>query len=277
MNYRHSYHAGNAGDVLKHALLCLLVKALLEKEGAITVIDTHAGRGLYDLQAIEAEKTNEARLGIFPASQSGEMALAPYLQMVAAFNPPEILRYYPGSPALLANLLRPIDTLIVNELHKEEAAELRAVFKGDQQVHIHQRDGYELWEALTPPKTARGLVFVDPPFEKTDEYEKITHTLTAVQKKWAHGVTAIWYPLKERPAIWRWHESLLAQGLKKMLLLEHSLYATEKADRFNGSGLLVQNPPFSFVQQAPALLAGLKNALRLPAEQPWVKCTWLAE
>lgn len=277
MNYRHSYHAGNAGDVLKHAALGLLVEALLAKDTALTVIDTHAGRGLYDLTATEAQKTHEADLGIFRAAQSGEMLLAPYLRLVAAFNPPETLRYYPGSPALLANLLRPIDTLHVNELHAAEAAALRAVFKNDKQVQIHQRDGYELWLAMTPPKTSRGLVFVDPPFEKTDEFDKLAATLISAHKKWAHGVTVIWYPLKERPAIWRWHEQLVASGIKKIYLLEHVLYSSEHADRFNGSGVLVINPPFAFVQQAPALMQAVQNALQLPSEKPSVKAAWLAE
>lgn len=277
MNYRHTYHAGNAGDVLKHAALVLLVRSLLQKDGPLTVIDTHAGRGLYDLNATEAQKTNEADLGVRLAASSSEMALAPYLRVVSAFNPPDTLRYYPGSPAFLANTLRSTDTLVVNELHKEEAAELRSVFKGDKQVQIHQRDGYELWLAMTPTKTARGLVLVDPPYEKTDEYDRLAETLIAAHKKWAHGITAIWYPLKERPAIWRWHEKLLAAGIQKMLVIEHCLYTEERADRFNGSGLLIVNPPFAFTEEMPALLAAIKNALTLDGQKPWTKFEWLAE
>jgi 23S rRNA (adenine2030-N6)-methyltransferase len=275
MNYRHLYHAGNIGDVFKHATLLFMLQCMLKKEGAVTVVDTHAGRGLYDLDADEAQRTQEALLGIHKAARADDMLLAPYLNVVAAFNPKDELRYYPGSPAFVAHTLRPEDLLILNELHPEEALELKSVFKGDKQVQIHSRDGYELWAAMTPPKTSRGLYLIDPPFEKPDEFQRMTQTLVETQRKCKHAVVMMWYPIKERPALWRWHEQLVASGVEKMMLIEHTVYTEERSDRFNGSGFIVVNPPFSFQQEFPPLGEAIKNALKIEGQNSNMKTEWL--
>ncbi|MGE3771081.1 MAG: 23S rRNA (adenine(2030)-N(6))-methyltransferase RlmJ [Bdellovibrionales bacterium] len=275
MNYLHSYHAGCIGDVFKHALLLHMLQCMLRKEGAVTVLDTHAGRGLYDLQGAEAQKTHEAEIGIIKAAQSSEITLAPYLNAVQAFNPKDELRYYPGSPAFIAHALRSEDLLILNELHPEEAMALRGVFKGDKQVRIHERDAYEIWPALTPPETSRGLFLVDPPFEKTDEYENMTKALVESYAKCQHAVIMMWYPLKERPAIWRWHESLIATGIPRLMMIEHCLYTDERADRMNGAGFVIANPPYSFQQTVGPLLEAIRKALQPDGEVSSVKVDWL--
>jgi len=278
MNYRHLYHAGNFGDVFKHALLMLMLRCMLKKEGPVTVLDTHAGRGLYDLQSDEALKTNEAGLGILKAQHSDNMLLGDYLRVVTEFNPKgsDTIRFYPGSPTFIAHTLRKNDLLLVNELHDAEAAELRSVFKGDKQVHIHQRDAYEIWPALTPPKTKRGLYFVDPPFEKPEEFAMMRHALVESYKKCALAVIMMWYPLKDRPAIWRWHESLVTTGVKKMMVVEHCLYTEERADRFNGSAFVIINPPYSFQQELPPLLEAIRTALAIDGQTSTMKVDWLA-
>ena len=167
MNYRHAYHAGNHIDVFKHAVLVRLLEHLRKKAKAFTVLDTHAGAGRYDLTAIEAEKTGEAADGIGRVIGKEIPAAAAYLDLIRRLNP-EGLRTYPGSPAIIAAFLRDNDRLIACELHEEEAAKLRRVFRGDPRVAVHQRDGYEAITAFVPPPSRRGLVFIDPPYEKDD-------------------------------------------------------------------------------------------------------------
>lgn len=275
MNYLHSYHAGNMADVMKHAVLLLLIRALQEKEGPLTLVDTHAGRGLYDLESMEAGKTMEFDSGISRVWASQEPLLDDYRQLVAAFNPRGQQRYYPGSPAILAHVARLQDFLILNEYHPDEAAALRGIFAKDKQVQVHERDGYELWNAVIPPATPRGLVFVDPPYESQDEWQWITDTLKAAHPKWSHGVRAIWYPITRRSSLWKWEQALRGSGIPKMLQVEHVLYENERADAFNGSGMFIVNPPYKFVQEVSALLEAIRRAVKAPDHDGTIKIEWL--
>ena len=167
MNYRHAYHAGSHIDVFKHAVLVMLLEHLRKKAKGFTVLDTHAGAGRYDLTAIEAQKTGEAADGIGRVIGKDIPAAAAYLDLIRRLNP-DGLRTYPGSPAIIAAFLRDDDRLIACELHEEEAAKLRRAFRGDPRVAVHHRDGYEAITAFVPPPSRRGLVFIDPPYEKDD-------------------------------------------------------------------------------------------------------------
>ena len=211
MNYRHSFHAGNSADVVKHSLLIALVQALQIKPSALTLIDTHSGCGLYDLHGDEAGRTGEAAQGVVRAFADADPLLDAYRAAVLAVNEGDnggaAPRLYPGSPRILAQLLRPQDALILNEMHPEDARALRGAMRGTSAA-VHQRDAYELWPALLPTRSPRGVVVVDPPYEQTDERDRITATLAAAHRKWAHGVTVIWYPLKDRAAHMRWKQQL---------------------------------------------------------------------
>ena len=189
MNYRHSFHAGNSADVVKHSLLIALVRALQQKEGALTLIDTHAGCGLYDLGGEDAQRTGEAMQGVLRAFADPNPLLNDYRAAVQAVNVGAEPHLYPGSPRILAQLLRPQDFLILNEKHPEDAYTLRGVMR-DTSAAVHERDAYELWLAMLPPRTARGVVVVDPPYEQTDERARITATLAAASPQmgaWRDG------------------------------------------------------------------------------------------
>src|SRR5262245_30325355 len=177
MNYRHAFHAGNIADVVKHAILARIVAHLKEKPAAFRVIDTHAGAGLYDLAGPEASRTGEWRDGIgkllAAALGPAERALlAPYLEAIAAFNAGP-LKLYPGSPALLQHWLRPQDRLIACEREPNAARALIARLRGDRRAKAVAIDGYAALNAYVPPKERRGLVLIDPPFERPDEFEKL--------------------------------------------------------------------------------------------------------
>ena len=276
MNYRHSFHAGNSADVVKHSLLIALVRALQQKQGGLTLIDTHAGCGLYDLYGEDAQRTGESTQGVLRAFGDPNPLLNDYRAVVQAVNAGAEPHLYPGSPRILAQLLRPQDFLILNEKHPEDAYTLRGVMRGTPAA-VHERDAYELWLAMLPPRTARGMVVVDPPYEQPDERERITATLAAAHRKWAHGVTVIWYPLKDRATQWRWKEQLRKLGIPKLLGVEHWLYDADQSGIYNGAGLYIINPPYAFTQALPPLLEALRAVLAPEGHRGEITADWLEQ
>lgn len=276
MNYRHSFHAGNNADVVKHSLLIALVRALQLKPSALTLIDTHAGCGIYDLEGDQAQRTGEAAQGLLRVFVDPNPLLDDYRSAVHAVNEGAEPRLYPGSPRILAQLLREQDALILNEKHPEDAYALRGAMRGTPAA-VHERDAYELWLALLPTRTPRGVVVVDPPFEQTDERARITATLAAAHRKWAHGVTVIWYPLKDRATHDRWKQQLRKLGIPKFLNVEHWLYDAEQSDIRNGAGLFIINPPYAFTQDLPPLLEALRAVLAPEGHWGQISAQWLRD
>jgi 23S rRNA (adenine2030-N6)-methyltransferase len=197
-----------------------------------------------------------------------------YRAAVRAVNVEDEPQLYPGSPQFLAQLLRPQDLLILNEKHPEDAYTLRGAMRGTGAA-VHQRDAYELWLAMVPPRTPRGVVLVDPPYEQTDERERITATLAAAHRKWAHGVTVIWYPLKERLTHAQWKNQLRKIGLPKLLSVEHWLYDADQPGIYNGAGLFIVNPPYAFTHALPPLLEALRTALAPEGHKGEITADWL--
>ncbi len=275
MNYRHSFHAGNSADVVKHSLLIALVRALQLKEGALTLIDTHSGCGLYDLDGDQAARTGESAHGVLRALASPSPELNDYRAAVQSVNAAAETRFYPGSPYVLAQLLRLQDVLILNEKHPEDARTLRSAMRGTP-ASVHERDAYELWLAMLPTRTPRGVVVVDPPYEQTDERARIASTLAAAHRKWAHGVTVIWFPLKDRVTHDRWKQHLRKLNIPKFLAVEHWLYDTEQPQIYNGAGLFIINPPYAFTQALPPLLDALRAALAPDGHRGKITSDWLA-
>jgi 23S rRNA (adenine2030-N6)-methyltransferase len=260
MNYRHAYHAGNHGDVLKHAVLTAMIERLQEKATPIFVLDTHAGIGTYDLSGVEAEKTSEWRSGIGRLTDTNIASLARYLDIVRRSNPPGQLQTYPGSPAIAAAMMRPGDRLVLAELHPEDADALRVWARGRQGVAVHRRDGYEAISAFLPPREGRGLVVVDPPYEATDEYERLAAAVIAGHRRWPGGRWLIWHPIKDRTPVWRLQDALLAGGVGKLLTAE-LLIASVDGVSLAGSGLILVNPPFGLDTWLAKVLAELQAAL----------------
>ena len=274
MNYRHSFHAGNSADVVKHCLLIALVRALQQKPGPLTLIDTHAGCGLYDLIGGDAQRTGEYTQGVLRTFADTNPLLDDYRAAVRAVNAGAEVHLYPGSPRFLAQLLRPQDFLVLNEKHPEDAHALRGAMR-DTPAAVHERDAYELWLAMLPPRTARGVVVVDPPYEQTDERTRITSTLAAAHRKWSHGVTLIWYPLKDRATHVRWKEQLRKLGIPKLLGVEHWLYDSDQPGVYNGAGVFIVNPPYAFTQALPPLLQALRAALAPEGHKGEIASGWL--
>lgn len=276
MNYRHSFHAGNSADVVKHSLLIALVQALQLKQSGLTLIDTHAGCGLYDLDGEDAHRTGEATQGVVRAFADQNPLLNDYRAAVQAVNVGAEPHLYPGSPRILAQLLRPQDLLILNEKHPEDVHALRGAMRGTSAA-VHERDAYEFWLAMLPTRTPRGVVVVDPPYEQLEERARITATLAAAHRKWAHGVTAIWFPLKDRSTHGQWKHQLRKLGIPKLLGVEHWLYDSDQPGIYNGAGLFFVNPPYAFTQALPPLLEALRAALAPEGHKGEIAAQWLSD
>ncbi|MBW4023075.1 MAG: 23S rRNA (adenine(2030)-N(6))-methyltransferase RlmJ [Proteobacteria bacterium] len=257
MNYRHAFHAGNFADCMKHVLLLWMLRALARKPAGFMVLDTHAGIGRYDLAGAEASRTGEWRDGIGrlrAAAETGEAmpeGIGAFLDLV------ERVGLYPGSPALIQAALRPGDRLICCELHPEDHAALRAAMRGSAQVAVHLRDGYEAMRAFLPPRERRGLVLIDPPFEATDEFARLTEALHQGTIRFPSGVFAVWYPIKHRAPSRGFHAAVAEAGLRDVVAAELLLREPTDPERLNGCGLLVVSPPWGFVEAAEPMLAAL--------------------
>ena len=254
MNYRHAFHAGNFADCMKHALVVAILGFLTRKTTPVFVLDTHAGRGAYDLLA-EAMRTGEWRNGIARLIATPAPPIAFYVGLA------ERLGLYPGSPEFIRARLRPGDALACCELHPEDAAALRRRYRTETHISVHHRDGYEAIGALLPPAQGRGLVLIDPPFEQPGEFERIIGAFQAGAERFDHGVYVGWYPIKHRSPVTEFHAALQRTGLRDIVAAELWLREPTDPARLNGCGLVVRNPPYGFEVEAAEILGALRDAL----------------
>jgi 23S rRNA (adenine2030-N6)-methyltransferase len=265
VNYSHAFHAGNFADVMKHIVLTRLVEYLKKKDAAFRVIDTHAGMGRYDLTGEIARRSPEFEDGIGRLLQAelphkAAPLVAPYLEVIRELNP-DGLKTYPGSPLLVRKLFRPQDRLSALELHPEYAKRLGALFEGDVQVRVIHLDGWLALNAHVPPKEKRGLVLVDPPFEEKGEFDRLLDGLVKAHRKFATGMYALWYPLKDTRAVHDFVSALRDCGIPKMLRAELSIRPASNPPRLHGSGLILVNPPFTLESEQRILLPALAQLL----------------
>lgn len=258
MNYRHAFHAGNFADCVKHALLLRLLRRLEVKETPFRVLDTHAGIGTYDLTGSEAGRTGEWQRGVGRLMDITEGPLAEWLSVLRRAGFPPV---YPGSPTLARMVLRPNDRLVLCELHEQDHATLRTLFRGDPQVAVHKRDGWEALTALTPFQEKRGLILIDPPFEQDGEFERMAEGMAAVAHRFRAGVQAAWYPIKHRAPVRAFHTALAESGIRDIITCELWLREPTDPQRLNGCGVAVVNPPWKFEEEAGAILEALLEHL----------------
>jgi 23S rRNA (adenine2030-N6)-methyltransferase len=269
MNYRHAYHAGNFADVLKHTVLALVIQYLKRKEAPFRIVDTHAGRGRYRLDSVEAAKTGEWHAGIgrllgpqaAPLPADAAETMAPYLDAVHAENGGLALSVYPGSPLIARRLMRTQDTLIGNELHSEERAHLQAALGKDRRIKVMGLDGWIALKSLLPPRERRGIVLIDPPFEDERELARLADGLSEGLRRFATGVYLAWYPIKDPKPVARFHAALAAAAKPPLLGVELLLRHPADTDRLNGCGLIVANPPHTLRDELARLLPELSRRL----------------
>ena len=261
LSYQHDYHAGNHADVLKHSVLAILIRALQRKNAPLRIIDTHAGSGTYDLEGALAQQGREFERGaarVFGAP-APPACIAPYLEALATANPEGALRRYPGSPQLALSLLRPADQLELFELHPQAVAALRANFRRHRQVHIHRRDGFEGMLAVVPPKERRGLVLIDPSYERKADFALAAEAAARAHARWTNGVLVLWYPLIEHSGSAQLLGSLGKLGLPKAFRVE--LEVVPAGPGLRGSGLVIANLPYEADRDLRSLLPWLARRL----------------
>ena len=270
MNYRHAYHAGNFADVLKHAVLALVIEHLKQKPQPFRIVDLHAGTGLYDLFGEEAGKTGEWRDGIgrlLKQRLPDDVAaiLAPYLDAVRSFNrdvlPGGDIRFYPGSPLLARHLMRPGDQLVANELLGDDFETLRKQLRKVPDTKVLNLDAWQAVKSLLPPKERRGAVLIDPPFELANEFEAIEAGLSDGLRRFANGIYVVWYPVKDPARVTRFLRQVRVLGFSKILNASLSIAPRGPDAGLTETGLLVFNPPFRLKAQLDQLLPCLVTAL----------------
>ncbi|EEW23689.1 23S rRNA (adenine(2030)-N(6))-methyltransferase RlmJ [Rhodobacter ferrooxidans] len=256
LSYQHLYHAGNLADVHKHAMLCHVLDYLVQKDKPLTYIETHAGRGIYQLDADEALKTGEAAQGVavleqrFPADH-------PYRQRLSELRAGHGAAAYPGSPLLAAMCLRETDTLHLAELHPQEFRVLTDTL-GPWGAHVHQADGFQMALAICPPTPRRGMMLIDPSYEVKADYEAIPRHMAAIARKWNVGILMLWYPILTAEPHLAMLDAL-RQAFPDALRHEVEFPPAREGHRMVGSGLFVVNPPWGLTEEAARISAIFKG------------------
>ncbi|NLS14441.1 23S rRNA (adenine(2030)-N(6))-methyltransferase RlmJ [Vibrio sp. SM6] len=267
LSYRHSFHAGNHADVIKHIVQSLILETLKQKEKPFVYHDTHSGAGRYDLTHEWSEKTGEYKQGIGRIWHNGEIkSLVPgYFAAIEALNPTlaanESLRYYPGSPRVARAQIREQDRIVLTELHSSDYPLLQQEFARDRHVTIYQEDGFRRLKASLPPAERRGLVLIDPPYELAKEYRDVVKAIGESYKRWATGIYAIWYPVVNRATIDDMIDGLKALGIRKILQLELGVSPDTNERGMTASGMIVINPPWTLESQMQTILPALQHAI----------------
>ena len=281
MNYRHAFHAGNHADVLKHLVLVAVLEALSRKDAPWFALDTHAGRGQYDLDGIEARRSGEASAGIRRLAEARSLPplAARYVELVrrADASNADRIRCYPGSPQLVALQLRPQDRAAFVELAAGEAAALKAHFRNDRRIGVHCRDGYEALRGLLPPREKRGLVLIDPPYElQAAEFDLVRDALAQAHARFASGVLMAWYPIKDATASTRLLAALERDALAPTLVAELTVHPRDSRVGLNGSGVVLINPPWQLDEVLAATLPAVHRTLAPQGDHGTV-LRWLVE
>ncbi|EOI3553394.1 23S rRNA (adenine(2030)-N(6))-methyltransferase RlmJ [Cronobacter turicensis] len=276
LSYRHSFHAGNHADVLKHTVQSLIIESLKEKDKPFLYLDTHAGAGRYLLSGEHAERTGEYLEGIARIWQRDDLPaeLEPYISAVSHFNRSGQLRYYPGSPLIARQLLRPQDSLQLTELHPSDFPLLRGEFQKDERARVERADGYQQLKSKLPPASRRGLILIDPPYEIKTDYQAVVQGINEGYKRFATGVYALWYPVVLRNQIKRMMNDLESTGIRRILQIELAVRPDSDQRGMTASGMIVINPPWKLEQQMATLLPWLHKAL-VPAGTGHTTLKWV--
>ncbi|PJG82964.1 23S rRNA (adenine(2030)-N(6))-methyltransferase RlmJ [Caviibacterium pharyngocola] len=264
LSYRHSFHAGNHADVLKHIVLMLIIESLKQKEKGFYYLDTHAGVGQYRLLSQEAEKTGEFEEGIGRLWGKTDLPeeVARYIAIIKKLNyGGKELRYYAGSPLIAATMLRPQDRALLTELHPTDYPLLRNNFKEFENVTTKRDNGFQQLKATLPPKERRGLVLIDPPYELKEDYDLVVSAIEEGYKRFATGTYAIWYPVVLRQQVKRMIKGLEETGIRKILQIELAVRPDSAQRGMTASGMIVINPPWTLEAQMKKILPDLTRTL----------------
>lgn len=260
MRYRHSFHAGNFADVHKHVSLLALLAALQRKDTGFLYLETHAGRGWYDLArpSTEASRTAQSGLARLTAAALETAELRDYLAQVQLLRAHlNSAHAYPGSPLLAAARLRPQDRAALFEIVPSEVRALMRDLRGFARMHVEEANGFERLRAYLPPQERRCLLFIDPPYEERADFEHVAASCNEALRRLSSAVIVAWYPIKDARTTTAWLARLGEVIECENLVSEWWLYPRDSRVALNGSGLLILNPPYRFAARMHLWLAEL--------------------
>ena len=261
LSYRHSFHAGNHADVLKHLVLFLVADYLTRKDKPLVYVDTHAGAGMYQLDQAHARKNHEYLSGIQKLydAESQPVLINNFVNLIYSITHNN-KTLYPGSPAIAQALLKEHHRLMLHELHPTDLHRLMQLMSVDKRVRVIGNDGYQGLISIVPPKERRALVLIDPPYEIKQDYQLIVTTLEKACKRFATGVYLLWYPIVQRSRIERLHHQI--EQLNLPFTIAELQVAPDNDDHgMTGSGMVILNPPYPLAEQLQELLPWLSVTL----------------
>lgn len=261
LSYRHSFHAGNFADVLKHIVLVEILESLVKKEKPFEYIDTHAGAGLFDLQSAHATRLGEYQNGIARLEQVQWPELAKYFEIINRVNDTGGLGVYPGSPFIARHFLRSGDKAWLYELHPADFELLKHNIRPGRQVKIQCQDGLSGLLGLLPPASRRALVLIDPSYEIKTDYGQVLTTVVKAHRKFATGIYAIWYPVVERLKIDKLEAGFIKSGIRDIQRFELAVSPDSNERGMTSSGMIVINPPWGLHKKMSGLLPRLVDVL----------------
>ncbi len=274
MNYHHIYHAGNFADIFKHIVLTLCLEKLHEKPTSFFAIDTHAGLGKYDLTDEKSLKTSEF-IGLENFKKIQQFLPQRYLKILAKINRLEIselayeLRTYAGSPAIIRDYLRSQDRAIFAELNRDDFLQLRRNFAGSEKFSLANLDGFSLLKSKLPPLEKRGIILIDPAFEKDQskvsaDYKKIVETLEEAYKRFACGIYIIWHPIikSDFNTLKNFYEQISQLKFEKKIHATFDIGSKENDTKMHACGVFIFNAPWQLEEKLNEIMPKILEVLK---------------
>jgi len=262
LSYRHSFHAGNFADVLKHIILIEILKHLCEKDKPFDYFDSHAGAGLYSLISKEATKKREFEQGIAQLNISHFPELSDYLNLINSADNQNNLEFYPGSPLIAKHFLRSQDKGWLFELHPTDFNNLQTNFQHNRRFKLQKSDGFKGLLAVLPPQSRRGVILIDPSYEIKTDYSQIVDTVIRGYKKFSTGTYAVWYPVVERHRVQRLIKQFIQSGIRDIQRYELGVRSDSMSKGMTASGMIIVNPPWKLMTQMKNVLPRLTETLK---------------
>lgn len=262
LSYRHSFHAGNFADVIKHIVLVEALEHLTKKEKPFDYIDTHSGAGLFNLESKHASKLAEHSDGISKLDSKNWPELASYFDVIESYNESKLLQHYPGSPLISMRYLRPGDNAWLYELHHSDFELLKNNTSGNRRVKVSCEDGLRGLLAHLPPLSRRALVLIDPSYEIKTDYRHVFEAIESAYKKFSTGTYLLWYPVIDRQRITDLERKLIRSGIKDIQRFELGLSADRTGRGMTSSGVFAINPPWGLYKKMSSVLPRLVAELQ---------------
>lgn len=271
LSYRHSFHAGNFADVIKHIVLIEILEHLVQKNTPFEYIDTHSGAGLYDLNSPQATKLDEHTTGISKLVFNDLPELSRYFEIVNKYNNSASINVYPGSPEIAKYFLRTQDRAWLFELHPQDFALLNSNIGRNKRIRVSAEDGLKALMALLPPKSRRALVLIDPSYEIKSDYDLVVDSVIKAHKKFATGIYAMWYPVVDRRKIEIIEHKFISSGIKNIQRFELGIASDSNEHGMTSAGMFVINPPWKLFDKMSGLLPKLAQNLG-HSQHPFYTC-----